>query len=508
MSIRTRITLFGLAVVTVAVTLFCLLVYGLISKGVGEDRDEALAVRATDAVAALADAQPSALEVGPDPLPVAPIDPGISTDPFLIVLDADGRVISSTGAVAGQPPVIPASVLAAADAGSATATVRAGTAQRPGPPLRVNVRPWQRPDLERSGYVVAAQSTTRVYLDRLGIGVFLAIAGVVAVLAAAVAIWIVLGRALRPLRRMAAIADEIGRSQDLNRRLPDLRSRDSLGGLSSSFNGMLDRLAAAHQQLATALAAQQRFTADASHELRTPLTTIRNNAGFLLRHDDAHEHDRDAALRDIAGESERMSRLVDNLLTLARADAGQQLRLDPIDLGGLAEAVTRQAEALHPDRQIRYARTPTAAIAGDEDALRQLLWILVDNAVKHTAAGGTVWVTVTQRGHSAQLNVADDGCGIPAGAEQRIFDRFYRADEARSPGGAGLGLAIARWIAEQHDGHILAANNDRGGATFVAELPAAAEPAAGSEPPAAADRSAEHTEATATQPAGGSSLPA
>src|SRR5262245_7230605 len=470
MSIRTRIALFGLAVVTLAVVVFCLLVYGLIAQGIGQDRDKQLATQATAAVASLSSAAPADLVAGPSPLSIAPIDAGTSVDPFLIVLDARGRPISSTGAVGGRVPVIPDRLLdsAAAD-GSAVGTVSGS-----GPARRGHVRPWQRAGLDRAGYVVAAQSATRVYLDRLGVRVFLVIAAIVAVLAAAVAIWIVLGRALRPLRQMATIADEIGRSHDLDRRLPDLGSKDALGGLSASFNGMLDRLAQAHHRLEAALAAQQRFTADASHELRTPLTTIRNNAGFLLKHDNVREDDRAAALRDIAGESERMSRLVENLLVLARADAGQRSRRDPVDLGELAEAVSRQAQAQHPDRQVRFARTPAPAITGDEDALRQLLWILIDNAVKHTSAGGTVWVTVTQRGSSAQLNVADDGCGIPPGDEQRIFERFFRADAVRGPGGgAGLGLAIASWIVDQHNGHIMAANNDRGGATFVAELPAA-----------------------------------
>lgn len=492
MSIRTRIALFGLAVVTLAVVLFCLLVYGLIAKGIGQDRDKQLATQATAAVDSLSSAAPEDLVAGPSPLSVAPIDAATSIDPFLIVLDARGRPISSTGAVAGKVPVIPDRLRDLADAsGSAI-----GTVSDSGPALRVHVRPWNRADLDRSGYVVAAQSATRVYLDRLGVRVFLVIAAIVAVLAAAVAIWIVLGRALRPLRQMATIADEIGRSHDLDRRLPDLGSKDALGGLSASFNGMLDRLAEAHRRLETALAAQQRFTADASHELRTPLTTIRNNAGFLLKHEHAREDDREAALRDIAAESERMSRLVENLLVLARADAGQRLRREPVDLGELAEAVSRQAQAQHPDRQVRFARTPVPALAGDEDALRQLLWILIDNAVKHTSAGGTVWVTVTQRGPSAQLNVADDGCGIPPGDEQRIFERFFRADAVRGPGGgAGLGLAIAGWIVHQHGGHIMAANNDRGGATFVAELPAAPHPVT----PAGGD--ADSDQATDPQPA-------
>jgi signal transduction histidine kinase len=111
-------------------------------------------------------------------------------------------------------------------------------------------------------------------------------------------------------------------------------------------------------------------------------------------------------------------------------------------------------------------------VAGDPDALAQLLWILLDNAVKYTSPGGNVWVAVTQRGNLAQLHVSDDGCGIPPGDMQRIFQRFYQADSARSGPGAGLGLSIASWIVREHGGHIIAANNARGGASFVAELPA------------------------------------
>jgi signal transduction histidine kinase len=112
-------------------------------------------------------------------------------------------------------------------------------------------------------------------------------------------------------------------------------------------------------------------------------------------------------------------------------------------------------------------------VLGDRDALAQLMWILVDNAVKYSADGGNIWIAVTQRGDRGQLHVTDDGVGIPPGDERRIFARFYRGDAARSGGGAGLGLSIAAWIVGMHGGSIVAANNARGGASFVADLPAA-----------------------------------
>jgi len=465
MSIRSRITLFGIGVVAAGLVVFCVGIFVLLAAGVRNTQDQALTERARQAVASLVAADSLTAATGPT---LAPIDARVSTDVFVVVLGPQGTVLAGTGVVDGKVPAITPGLLAAADAaGSARGTVEPAS----GVTLRVHVRPWRRADGTR-GYVVAAQTTRRVDADRRGVAALVIISGFIAFCAATAAIWLVTGRALRPLRQLAELADEIGRAHDLGRRLPPVATRDALGRLTTSFNAMMARLQEAYRRQGDNLAAQQQFTADASHELRTPLTTIRNNAGFLLHHPDAGEDDRQAALRDIAGESERMSRLVDNLLTLARADAGQQLTRVPVDLAALAEEVVRKARTLHPDREIHCTATPTPEIAGDPDVLAQLLWILLDNAVKHTSAGGNVWVAVTQRGELAQLHVSDDGCGIPPGDTQRIFQRFYRADAARSGPGAGLGLSIAAWIVRVHGGHILAANNARGGASFVAELPA------------------------------------
>jgi len=267
---------------------------------------------------------------------------------------------------------------------------------------------------------------------------------------------------------------EIGRATDLSRRLPEVRRRDDVGRLTASFNGMMARLQEAYGRLSGALAAQQRFTADASHELRTPLTTIRNNAGFLRANPDAAAPDREAALVDIEAEGARMGRLVDDLLTLARAAVlpaiGGRPERSMLDLGALAHEVCRQARGLHPDREFHCAGAPVT-MSGDAEALRRLMWILVDNAVAHTTEGGTIWVAVTRSGTGTTVQVSDDGTGIPPGLEARVFDRFFRADPARRTAGSGLGLSIARLIVREHGGEITARNNERGGATFVAELP-------------------------------------
>jgi signal transduction histidine kinase len=241
---------------------------------------------------------------------------------------------------------------------------------------------------------------------------------------------------------------------------------------------MLARLEDSQTRLAASLATQQRFVADASHELRTPLTTIRSNAGFLLARPDVQPDDRDAALGDIAAESERMSRLVDSLLTLARADAGFRPEKTRLDLAPLLRDVHRRAQRLHTSRDLSLVEPDPPVemiVEGNADALTQLLWILVDNAAKHTPRGGRIELHLGRddANHLAGFAVRDDGTGIPAEHLPRIFDRFYQADRARTGTGAGLGLAIARWIAEDHHGRIAAANNPGHGATFSVTLPLA-----------------------------------
>jgi signal transduction histidine kinase len=474
MSIRTRITLVGLGIVTVVICCLSATLFGLISQGIDTDRNELLAARTEALLAAVAAA--GADDLTPSTV-LAQVDPRSSVDIFTMVLDAQGRPLQYTGVVDGEPLRIPAATLHAAQCdGSATASIAIDSGA-PNEAVHVLVRPWSRSDLDLAGFVVAGQTSRKADLDRAGLVALFAITGAVTFVAAAAAVWVATGRALRPLHQLATLADDIGHSQDLTRRLPRPSKQDAVGRLSRSFSAMMDRLAEAYGRLAAALQAQQRFTADASHELRTPLTTIRNNAEFLLQHPDAREADRGAALADIAGESRRLSGLVENLLMLARADGGAVVvRRAPIDLAVVAEAVCGRAAGLHPDRQIEFSATPARAVTGDPDLLPQLLWILLDNAVRFTGrirTDGRIWVAVTQRGERVQLTVADNGTGLPPGSEHRVFERFYRADQSRSGGGAGLGLAIAAWIVREHGGEIVAANNDRGGATFSIDLPAA-----------------------------------
>ena len=438
-----------------ALVLFGLALYGLFARGVNTNQDDALRTRARAAASSLG----TIADLTPRPS-LAPADLRTSTDVFIEVLAPDGSPIYATVELNGAPPTVSSGLLEAASKQHG-AFATEGDANR-GTQLRLYAMPFS------GGYVVAGQSTRVPQSNISGIVGFLIISGVPTLLAALAASWLVAGRALRPLKEVAGAADEIGRSRDFGRRLTSRRSRDEVALLAASFNRMLDELQDAYRRQGSALDAQRQFVADASHELRTPLTTIQGNAGLLAHGPPISEEVRSAAASDIAEESERMARLVDRMLTLARADSGLKLELAPLQLGALVIEVARQADALHSDRTIKV-EAADITVAGDEDALRQLLWILLDNATRH--ARSKVSVTLGSEGSWARLMVGDDGPGIADEDRERIFERFYRADRARTGRGAGLGLSIARWITHQHGGRIVAAGGPDGGAGLYVDLP-------------------------------------
>ncbi len=274
-------------------------------------------------------------------------------------------------------------------------------------------------------------------------------------------------RALAPVDRITATARVIG-AQNLAQRLYVASTDDELARLSETLNEMIARLETAFQKIT-------RFTADASHELRTPLAVMRTTAEVALRAPPSGEQR--AALEQIVAEIERTSQLVENLLLIAKADSGAaELNRRPIDVVDAVREACTEAEVLARVKGLELTtQLPAAGIVvhGDRDALRRLFLILLDNAVKYTPSGGSLTVAVRAHGDGVVGTVRDSGIGIAPEHLPYVFDRFYRVDRARSRanGGAGLGLAIGRWIAEAHGGHITAESESSGGSSFHVHLP-------------------------------------
>jgi two-component system, OmpR family, sensor kinase len=441
--LRLRLALFGVGVVALTLVLFGALLYALVSRSVNTNQDDALRTRAREAAASAS----LVVDLSPRP-PLAPADLRTSTDVFVEVFDLRWTLIYTTAELKGLPPMPSARLMAEAP------RVTDGTFDTSGG-FRYFVLPFG------DGFVVTGQSTKVPQSNLSGIVGFLIISGVPTLLAALAASWLVAGRALRPLKSVAVAAEDIGKTRDFGRRLPVGRSRDEVAVLAASFNGMLSRLQEAYES-------QRRFVADASHELRTPLATIQGNAGLLAHGPPIAEPVWRAAATDIAEESERMGRLVERLLALARADSGLRLDLAPVDIRAVVLDVTRQAATVNPERTIDV-QVVDASVAGDEDALRQLLWILLDNALRYSRSKISVDLEVDSGW--ARMMIGDDGPGIAIDERDRVFQRFYRADVSRAGQGAGLGLSIARWITEQHGGRIIADQGKDGGAGLYVDLP-------------------------------------
>ncbi len=272
----------------------------------------------------------------------------------------------------------------------------------------------------------------------------------------------------------------VGRSLDArDSQLRTLAMVFGFGGLAAVVFSAVGGLWLAGRALVpirTALETQRRFVSDASHELRTPIAVVRANNELLLRHPESTIEANFDQVEAIAGETEHMTRLVEDLLTLARADEGRiAIAPERLDFGALVEEVTRDMGALAEVKGLDLASDCGAGeVNGDPQRLRQLAVILIDNALKYTPAGGRVRVSCRRSGRRVELRVTDTGPGIAPEHQKRIFDRFYRVDvsRARSAGGSGLGLAIAHWIVEAHHGRLLVESVPGKGATFVVRLPA------------------------------------
>jgi len=276
------------------------------------------------------------------------------------------------------------------------------------------------------------------------------------------------GRSLGPVNRIIRTADEIG-VENLSRRLDVPRPRDELRRLTETLNAMLGRIETSFRRVT-------QFTADASHDLRTPVAVIRTTAEIALRKDRSDAEYREALSR-ILETSVETSGLLENLLMLARADAGAAgLEMHPLDLGTHVKKAQERGEILAVTKSLSFtSQVPDAAVMvrADAIAIDRMLLILVDNAVKYTPSGGRCEIALTASHSEAHISMKDTGVGIEASELESIFERFHRADKVRSreTAGAGLGLAIARWIASVHGGSITAESTAGAGSVFHVRLP-------------------------------------
>jgi len=278
------------------------------------------------------------------------------------------------------------------------------------------------------------------------------------------------GRALAPVNEIIKTARGIG-VQDLSGRLSVPPANDELRRLSETLNDMLGRIEASVKRIT-------QFTADASHDLRTPIALIRANAELALRRSRSEQEYRETLSR-ILTTSEETTHLIENLLTLARADAGAaELQFRDIDLSPHVEKISEEAGILAAGKGIQVTSELAPGpirVSGDSAAIERLLLIVMENAVKYTPAGGRIQMNLSNGSGSARIEIRDNGIGVSEKDLPHIFERFYRADQARSrePGGSGLGLAIAEWIVEQHNGTIEAQSTPGEGSVFRITLPIA-----------------------------------
>ena len=473
MSLRLRLALWYGGLAGLLIVLVCAYSYAVHGRAHYDETDAMLATSAEHVAAELANAR--SRDDSADVLHAS-----LLLGAAMRIYAADGRVILQSSAAHDAPPV------SMADArGGGRSRSPYPVLARFAPPLHERLHPRGRFGLVTDGtrwrlhtlpldegqFLVATVPLRMIDASVRRFGLIMLTMAFVGGSITFLAGWLVARHALRPVSALTETAVGIARSREFSRRVngADLAARrDELGQLASTFNEMLASLEQSY-------AAQQRFVADASHELRAPLTSIQGNLELLRDRKDMPEAERETAIAETEREAARLARLVSDLLALARADAGVPLRRGTLDLDRVFMQVLADARHLASGQRLEIASLEPVVIHGDVDRIKQLLLILIDNAIKYTPAGGRVSVTLSREGGTAVFMVRDTGIGIAPHDLTRVFERFYRADPARSrdQGGTGLGLSIARWIAEQHGGTVVLSSAIGQGTTATVRLPIA-----------------------------------
>lgn len=506
--LRTRLLLLLAGLLAVGLVVADVVTYSSLDRFLAQRTDQELAgaVRPTARALAL-------VAAGLEPPPDAGY--GIPPGTYGAILAPTGRLVAQIEFTAGptaSPPVpeLPAAVVVAvADEGTTVVQTVAGL--RGGGSYRLLAQPATSPP---GDVLVVAVPLSGVDATLSRLLLIELLAGALVLVALLLVGYLLVRVGLRPLDRMAAAADGIA-AGDLSRRVEPADPRTEVGRLANAINEMLGRIEGAFAERRASEERLRRFVADASHELRTPLTSIRGYAEMFRRGLAEHPEDLAAAMDRIASEAARMSSLVDDLLLLAQLDQGRPLARDRVELGVLAADAARDAQAADPARAVTaMVGEGDHAVIGDEARLRQVVANLVTNALVHTPPGTPVEIVVGREDDRVSLSVVDHGSGIDPATCDHLFERFWRADPARSRGrsggGTGLGLAIVAAVVAAHGGSVTVGATPGGGATFVVSLPAAGPPAAGARCEERGDGPASATRATdvAAAPHGAAPPPA
>ncbi len=468
MSIRIRLTLWYVGLLALLLFVFGIALYATVYLASYQEVDRQLQQRANDIQASLS----TVLTFQEDPwevfrrggvfLPTA--DVFATADIFVQLATLDGKIMSRSENLGNQQLVIPQEQLERVKRGETVPSdFMVG---------RTRLRAYVAPIVTRSGQVVGfiqlAQSLRTVDSTLRDLATLIIIIIAAGLATAAIGGWFIAGGILEPIDRVTLAAQKITRARDLGRRIEVPVTIDEVGRLALTFNEMLARI----EEL---FRAQQRFVADVSHELRSPLTAVRGNLDLLKRGAADDPAERAQVIDAIDSETARMSRLVSDLLLLARQDSGVPIARQPIELDTLLLEVYRQAQITAKGVKVTLGAEDQAIIVGDRDRLKQVLLNLVDNALKYTPQGGEVILGLTKDEAWVKIFVQDSGIGIAPDHIPNLFDRFYRVDKARSrdAGGTGLGLAIAKAVVDAHNGKITVESALGKGSTFTVWLPLA-----------------------------------
>lgn len=464
-SVRARLTLWYVSALALILIIFGVAVYVMLSRALHRRVDQALSSTIEISIRSLThDAQE-----GQSPESAAQSTAAELSHPqqAMMIFDTDGKLLAEHPYEDNLHILLPdLNAIPADEVYLYTVTGEGDANDR----HRLAVRRVQIPPADTPYIILASQPLEAVEEELESLREILYLATPVLLLLAGLGGWFLARQGLAPVAEMARSARQIG-SGSLDKQLPVANPRDELGQLATTFNELLSRLN-------SAFAEQRRFMADASHELRTPLSIMSAAAGVTLKKTHRGEDEYREAIEMMAEQTKRLSRIVNDLFILARADAGRYpLQKKALYLNDLLDEMARTGGMLASARNVKLVVSDLeeAAFHGDEDLLRQMVLNLVDNAVKFTPPGGVVQLDLTRKENQYLLSVSDTGPGITPDAREHVFERFYRADKARShanDGGGGLGLPIAKWIANAHDGELELAASGDDGTTFLVRLPA------------------------------------